>query len=103
LYAIAGSHGPCHIWEKNSEKEKEHLKEIIEEENEKRASCMAENQVLAHEKGTWQQKALDMFNKRVDEINASEKCTGRHKKRKQKPEDIFRENKVTFTSKGKSL
>jgi len=103
LYIITGSRGPYHIWEKDSEKDKGHWKEIIEEENEKRASRMSENQALAQETGTWQQKALDKFNERVDEINASEKHTGRHKKRKRKPEDMFRENNITFTSKGKSL
>ena len=103
LYALAGNRGPYHIWEKDSEEDKKHWNQIIEEENEKRAYRMAENQVLAHEKGTWQKQALDEFNQRVDEINASEKRTGRHKKRKRKPEDMFREGKVTFTSKDKFL
>jgi len=39
----------------------------------------------------------------IYEMNASEKRTGRYKKHLRKPEDMFRENKVTFTSKGKLL
>ena len=62
LYALAGNSGPYHIWEKDSEEDKKHWNQIIEEENEKRVYRMAENQARAHEKGTSQQKALDEFN-----------------------------------------
>jgi len=64
-YATAGNRGPYHIWENDTEEDKEHWKEIIGKENAKRAYHMTENQGLAHKEGTWQQKALDEFNQSI--------------------------------------
>lgn len=75
----------------------------MDKENTMRVLRTAENQALPHKKGTWQQIALDEFNLKVEQINSAEGRTGRHKKRKRKPETMFKENKLIFTSKGRLL
>ena len=98
---MAGNRGPYHTWERDTEADKQHWKEIVEEENTKRAIRTAENQALAYDKGTWQHAALNEFNIKIEQINSSEGRTGRNKKRKRKPEGMFKEDKLVFTSKGK--
>jgi len=98
--AAKGHRGPFHIREKDTEADKKHWAEIVNQENVKRARRTSENQALAHEEGTWQREALVEFNMNIERINVEEGRTGRHKKRKRKAEAMFKEDKLKVTSKG---
>jgi len=100
LAILTGHRGLYHIWEKDTDADKEHWLEIVDEENFKRARHTAENQALAYQEGTWQQQSLKEFNANIERINIEEGRTGQHKKRKRKPEAMFKEDKLRVTSKG---
>lgn len=99
-HGLLGHHGPYHIWEKDTDADKKHWREIVDQENGKRARRIADNQASAHIESTWQRNALEEFNANIDRTNIMEGRTGRHKKRKRKPEAMFKEPELKFTSKG---
>jgi len=97
---IQGFKGPCHVWEEDSVEDKRHFQEIVNEENQIRHQRQEFNQQQAQFPTSWQYEALTNLNSMIENLNKEEGRSGRHKRRKRKAEQLFKEKELEFTSKG---
>ena len=96
---IQGFKGPCHVWEEDSVKDKRHFQEIMNEKNQIRHQRQEFNQQQAQVPTSWQYEALTNLNSMIENLNKEEGRSGRHKRRKRKAEQTFKEKELEFTSK----
>jgi hypothetical protein len=97
---ILGEKGPYHIWEPDSDQEKQEYQQIVDKENRIRLEKQQFNQQQAQLPGTWQYEEFITFNNNIEQVNLAEGRTGRHKRKRRNLHQMFHETKLDFTSKG---
>lgn len=98
--AICLNHrGTHHIWERETLDDEKHYQDIVAHENQVRQERQQHNQAQAAIPGTCQSQVLEQINNNIERQNLEEGRQGRHKRRRRRPQQEFKEEQFQFQSK----